>query len=108
MKVYIKGQGEITLGQREFFRQGGEGQIYIKGNTAYKIYIDPAKMLPLGKITELSVITDPNVIRPVHIIEDGAGKPLGFTMPYKKNAVALCQTFTSAWRTRSKITPQQV
>lgn len=53
MKVTVQGQGQVTLLQSDFVAAGGEGSIYCKGTTAYKIYADPKRMLPLGKMTEL-------------------------------------------------------
>ena len=49
MKVTVQGQGQVTLLQSDFVAAGGEGSIYCKGTTAYKIYADPKRMLPLDE-----------------------------------------------------------
>jgi hypothetical protein len=108
MKVYIKGGGEVTLSKSQFIAAGGEGQIYASGNTAYKIYIDQSKMMPAGKIQELSEITDDNVIRPKEIILDQNKKQIGYTMRYVKQTYSLCQLFTKAFKDRNSITHQTI
>ena len=101
MKVFLKGSGEILLDQKHFVASGGEGSVYAKGNTAYKIYTDSARMLPLGKITELSSITDPNIIVPQGILLDPkTGTPIGYTMRFVTGTYPLIQTLTPAFRDR--------
>lgn len=101
MKVIVQGQGEVTLTQREFVASGGEGSIYSKGVTAYKVYTDPSRMLPVGKIAELAAIHDPDVIKPEKVLLDPKGnRPIGYTMRFVSDAVPLCQTFTRAYRDR--------
>lgn len=105
MKVHVKGGGSINLSKNDFVAQGGEGKIYAKGSTAYKIYIDPNRMIPEGKIQELSRITDKNVNKPNKIITDSKGKPIGYTTTFIKKAVPLCSMFPRAYRDRNGITP---
>lgn len=107
MKVIVQGKGPVDLTQNDFLGSGGEGQIYVKGTTAYKIYLDTKKMIPLGKIQELSKITDRNVIRPESIVLDSKQtKPVGYTMRYVNDTYALCQLFTKTFREKNKISPQ--
>lgn len=109
MKLWIQGQNKaVTLTQKDFLGQGGEGAVYVKGSVAYKIYTDPKRMLPTGKIQELRAITDPRVIRPEEILVDQAGVPLGYTMKFVKNTNPLCQIFTRAFREREGITHAQM
>lgn len=108
MKIFVQGQGEVTLTQREFIASGGEGSIYGKGSTAYKLYTDPARMLPLGKITELASITHPNVIKPEHVILDTAQRPAGYTMRFVQDTIPLCQIFTRAFREREGVDHTQM
>jgi serine/threonine protein kinase len=101
MKVIVQGQGEVNLGQNDFVGAGGEGQIFAKGLTAYKVYFDAKRMLPVGKITELSAIRDPNVIKPQGVLLDPKGNnPVGYTMRYLTGTMPLCQIFTRAFRDR--------
>lgn len=105
MQVFIKGTGtKVTLTQREYVAAGGEGTIYTKGGIAYKIYHDPAHMLPIGKIQELSAIQDPRIIRPQQIILDDKGRAIGYTTKFVDNAYTLCQTFPKDFRSRAGMT----
>lgn len=101
MIVHIQGQGPVTLTQRDYVGSGGEGSIYAKGTTAFKVYTDPGRMLPVGKITELAAIRDPNVIKPERVLLDPkTNQPLGYTMRFVGNTMPLCQVFTRAFRER--------
>jgi len=106
MKVYVQGKNSVSLTQKDLLAQGGEGAVYVKNGTAYKVYLDPKKCIPVGKIQELSAITNPNVIKPDDILLDGNNKPIGYTMRFVPNTVALCKTFTKAFKNRNGITPQ--
>lgn len=108
MKVYIKGKGEVDLSQNDFLAQGGQGSVWGKGGIAYKVYTDPAAMIPSAKIHELSVLTDPKIIRPQDILLDRKNNPIGYTMRHLNNTVALCQLFTKGFRDRNAITPEIV
>lgn len=101
MKVTVQGQGQVTLLQSDFVAAGGEGSIYCKGTTAYKIYADPKRMLPLGKMTELAAITDIDVIKPdVVLLDTKSSSPVGYTMRFVPDTMPLCQVFTRAFRER--------
>lgn len=102
-KYFIKGGAEVSLSDRDFVAKGGEGSIFAKGNTAYKIYEDPNKMIPPAKISELSVINNPNVIKPESIIMDSKNKCVGYTMKLVKNTHTLCELFTKAFKKRNNI-----
>ncbi len=108
MKVFIKNKGSRTLTQKQYLAQGGEGTIYVVGNEVYKIYHDPNKMIPTGKIQELSVINDDNVIKPEDILLDQQNNVVGYTMKYVQDTYALCQLFTKAFRERNKLTPDMM
>jgi hypothetical protein len=105
-RYFVQGQGEVQLGRTEFKAQGGEGAVYVKGSTAYKIYADPARCIAQAKIDELSVLVQPNVVRPFHLILDGRNIPVGYTMRYAGKTHSLCQLFPKAFRQRNKITPE--
>ena len=110
MNVYIHGKSNnpISLTQREFVAEGGEGKVFAKGTTGFKIYHDPKKMLPLGKIAELQAIQNPNVNRPKDILLDKVGNPVGYTMTFIKDAWALCQLFPKPFRSRNGVTHQMI
>ncbi len=109
MKVYVKGSSTaVNLSKNDFLASGGEGSVYVKGQVAYKLYTDPKKMIPEGKISELSGISDPNVIRPKDIICDERGRSLGYTMRFISDTLALCQLFPRSFREREGLDHQKV
>lgn len=97
---YKIGSKTINLSNKDLKGSGGEGSVYVRGGSAYKIYHDRKNMLPLGKIQELSVIQDPQVIKPLEVISDVQG-PVGYSMiATPQDACVLCQYFPRAFRTR--------
>lgn len=108
MKIFVKGKGDISLTKRDFLASGGQGDIYIQGDTAFKIYQDPKNMIPLGKIQELSNLKHPNIIKPEQVINSNTtnGPPIGYTMRYVSDTYALCQLFTKSFRDRNGISPK--
>lgn len=108
MKVFIRGKNvEVSLDKRHFLAKGGEGEVYVKSNTAYKI-CEPGKMIPDGKFQELSVLTEPHVIRPEDVLLDTKHQPVGYTMRYVADTSPICQLFTKSFRNRNNVQPDQV
>ena len=105
MDVYVKGQ-KVRLTQAEFKAQGGEGSVYVKGQTAYKVYADPAKMIPAAKVGELSALTLPDIIRPQEVLLNEHRRPIGYTMRSVSDGLVLCRTFPRAFRERMGLTPE--
>jgi len=101
-KYTVKGVGEVNLSQKDFIAKGGQGSVFSKGTIAYKIYEDPSKMLPIGKIQELSVLTLPNIIKPEKLLLDKNNTNVGYTMRFV-NGLPLCQLFTKSFRQRNNI-----
>ena len=108
MKVFVKGGSEIKLSKADFLGSGGEGEVYVKGSTAYKIYHDASKMIPLGKIQELAAIHEPRVIRPDRVLADKRNKPVGYTMRFVPDAWTLCQLFPRSFRDRNNLDHDQI
>lgn len=98
MKVHVKGK-TLSLTKHNYKSEGGEGQIFVKKDLAFKIYFDPQKMISAGKIQELAVLTDPKIIKPEDIIFNN-GTPIGYTMRFIKDAYSFVQTFTKAFKNR--------
>jgi len=105
-RYFLQGKGEIKLSQSDFKAQGGEGSIYVKKSTAYKIYSDPSRTIQPAKIIELSVLTQPNIIRPLEIVLNAKNEPVGYSMRHVDKAYALCQLFPKAFRQRNNLTPE--
>jgi len=112
-KFNIQGRGTIDLTKRNFLAQGGEGSVYVKEQTAYKIYCDdhgkpkPEKMIDTKKIKELSVLTHPNIIKPEDVIVYKK-KEIGYTMKFVKDTYQLCQLFTNAFKKRNNLKPEDM
>ena len=105
-RLFVQGRGTIRLDNTDFKAQGGEGTIFVKGSTAYKIYTDPQKTISPAKIQELSVLTESNIIRPLDLLLDSKNQPIGYSMRYVSKTFPLCQLFTRAFRQRNNLTPQ--
>jgi hypothetical protein len=105
-RYFLQGKGEIKLSQSDFKAQGGEGSIYVKKSTAYKIYADPSRTLHPAKIVELSALTQANIIRPLEIVLNAKNEPVGYSMHHVDRAYALCQLFPKAFRQRNNLTPE--
>jgi len=101
------GKRTVSLSKSDFVASGGEASVYAKGQTAYKIYSDPKKTIQSKKMDELSLITLPNIIRPMEQIFDG-NRVVGYTMRYLPSTYTLCQLFTKAFRDRNGITNNHV
>lgn len=106
MRVSVNGQ-KIELTQRNFVAKGGEAKVYAKGDTAFKIYHDPANMIPEGKIRALGELTDPRIIKPDDIIMQDR-KATGFTMKLLPDATPLCALFTRKFKRRNKVHPKKL
>lgn len=110
MKYKLKNSGiTFSLTSKDWVAEGGEGTIYVRGDTAYKICF-PGKMVPPGKIQELSLLTEPFVIKPENIITDERDKDIGYTMRFLKPAdyLALPTLFTNTFKTREGISDKQI
>ncbi|HYJ48112.1 MAG TPA: hypothetical protein VEV81_15985, partial [Pyrinomonadaceae bacterium] len=103
---FVQGGGEVRLSKADFKAQGGEGAIYVKGSTAYKIYADPLRAIPREKILELSVLTGSNLIRPLDVLLDGKNRTVGYSMRSVEKSYALCQLFPKAFRQRHNLMPE--
>lgn len=107
IKVYVRGKGEVTLDKNNYKADGGEGTIYIKSPTVFKIYHNPSKMIPEAKIAELSALDKDNILKPKDILLDGAknNQIIGFTMDEIKDADSLCVIFNTIYLNDNNISP---
>lgn len=104
MKVTVHGR-QVSLTKRDFVSQGGEGSIYAKTAVAYKIYSDPKRAIPKGKVQELSVLDMPNIIKPEHAVLDTKGRAIGYSMRYVRKTFPLISVFPKSFRDRNGLTP---
>lgn len=85
--------------------QGGQAEVFAIGDTAYKVFKNPAHMPPVGKVQELSVLDPGRVVRPLRMLQDKHGKPVGYSMPFVRDRVPLVQILTLPYRRRNGVTP---
>lgn len=104
----VEGVGKVTITDKDFLGAGGEAQIFVKDNIAYKIYHDKKFVIPADKIKELLAIKATNVLKPEHMVYDPAGVPVGYCMTYKPDTHAICKLFTKAFKTRSSVTNEMI
>ncbi len=103
MKIFVNGKA-INLTQKNYVTKGGEGKIFKRGDTAFKIYEDLQKMIPLAKIGELNQLVHPSIVHPKDPIYNESKHLIGFTMDWLDgNIVALCKLFTNTFRDNNKI-----
>ena len=108
-ELTIQGSGrQVRLNDNDFKASGGQATVYVQGSTAYKVYADPAQMIPPGKIQELHALTLPEIIRPKDVLLDSATTPVGYTMDAVDDAYVLCQLFPRSFRNRTGLTPETV
>ena len=108
MQIFVAGK-KISLSQKDYVTKGGEGSIYRRGDTAFKIYEDLHKMIPPAKIGELSLLDKSNIIRPKDLIHNEKNHEVGFTMDWLgDDVVALCKLFTNTYRDANGIENGQV
>lgn len=98
--------------QSAFVGAGGEANIYHVGSSAVKIYHNPAGMIPVGKMLELSSLKSKggvgNVVVPEHVVYDLKNSPIGFSMQWLGETQYLCRLFANSFKTKNNITDKQV
>lgn len=102
------GKTLVELTQANYKCAGGEGTVYVKHSDAFKIYHDPAKMIPVGKVKELAVLNQPNILSPREVAYDLQGIPVGFVMPFVDDTQYLVRLFTRGFRDKNGITPDTI
>jgi len=107
LSIQVKSKGPIILTDKDYIAAGGEAAVYKKGNTAYKIYHDPSKMISDGKIKELQVITSPTVLKPQDIILHN-NKTIGYIMSFVTNTHPICKLFTKTFRDKNNLEPKDI
>ena len=106
MKVFVKGQGSLTLNKSAFLAKGGQGSVYVLGDRAFKVYNAGTAAMSAGKTRELAAIADRFVITPEALLLDSRrGNTIGYSMPFVQGAFALCQLFPPAFRQRHNLDP---
>lgn len=100
---YLNGQ-EIKVNDRDLLATGGEGCVFTKGKTAYKIYHQGKQVIQAKKLVELANLKHPRILAPEHPLLDDKGKIIGFSMPYRDKTDPLCQYAAQSWRVQNGLT----
>ena len=112
MKVSVQGKGTVILSENDTVGSpGGEGAVFSKGGLAFKIYHDPDKMIPTGKIKELQPLSkNPLILAPIDILlsTKKGHKPVGFTMNLASGTNPLASAFSNSFFTRNNFNSQKV
>jgi len=95
---------QIKLTDKDFLTSGGEGSIYKKNNEIYKVYLQSIDSQYVKKLSMLSVLDKPNIIRPLDILyHNQSSIPVGFSMQYADNSEVLAKLFTTSFQNRNNI-----
>ena len=98
MNDYIVNGKNIKFSNNDFLAKGGQGSVYVKGSTVFKVYTNISEMITRDKISELQNITDRRVIVPKDMIFDKNNNEVGFTMSYTKDTIPLIKLFNTGFR----------
>lgn len=108
IEVVVEGGSKEVLTQQHYKASGGEGTVYQKGGTAYKIMHPGHSVIPHKKLEELNRIQADNVLIPLKYLLDAKGKPVGFTMRYVHDVEFLCKLFNNNFLQRNNLGPNDI
>jgi hypothetical protein len=108
MKIKCNGIN-ITLSDKDFITEGGEGKIYGKDKFIYKIYTDKNKVINPNKIKELSVLDMENIVKPIDLVYNATNNSIvGFTMNWIKNTIPLVKLFSNSYKDVNNVSNEQL
>ncbi len=92
---------EVALTSNNYMASGGQGELYLRDNTVFKLYHDRAELPPERKLSELSSLNCDEIVVPVDQVFDTADTYIGFTARYVEG-IPLVKLFSNAtWRHHS-------
>ncbi len=95
--LHREGGGTVHLPPSAAVAQGGQGTVYIVGNTAYKVVFDPAQALTAARRDALATLGHPAIVRPGRRLFTPEGTPVGHEMPAVDGLPWLSLVPTPAW-----------
>lgn len=98
VRVQVQGGEWLRLSYQELLAEGGEGRVYVRDELAYKLYHDPARVMPAGKLRELAMLDHPAVIRPQALLLDQHQRPLGYCMARVRDGAPLVRLFAQQFQ----------
>ena len=110
MKIFTDSGSSVTLTNKNFLAQGGEGQVFVSGKKAYKIYLDPKKAIDPLKIKELQALTAKStIIRPLGALRNDRKRVIGYEMTkVPKGAITICEFSSRGYQKTEGITLEKV
>lgn len=107
MKIFIKNTGqEVDL--PDTYISGGEGDVYVKDDWAYKIYHDIKKTLNEEKFEELKKLEKSNIIKPENLIYNNKGIAIGYMMKAIPKCFPLSRLVTNDFRNQYNISSDKI
>jgi len=107
MNVFMKyNNKQVTLPQNCV--SGGEGDVYIKDNYAYKIYHAKNKAISEAKFNELKALEKDNIIKPEDLLLDNKGTIIGYAMKAIPKCYSLSRLVTNDFRNQHNIDEQTI
>lgn len=106
--VYTDQGKRLVLTPQMHLATGGEGSVYVQGDTVYKLYLDPVKAQRLrisDKLATLQQLARPGIAAPTGALRDKAGTFVGLTLP-RVDGEALCRLYTNTWQQANQFTPK--
>jgi hypothetical protein len=101
MNVKINNIDTVSLTDKNFITEGGEGKIFGIKDKIYKVYSE--HIIPKEKVKELQILDRPNIIVPIDLLYSENNKFIGFTMQWIKNTVPLVKFFTNSFQQDNNI-----
>ncbi len=98
--VYDEQGNKLVLGPNDHLATGGEGAVYARKNTVFKVYLDPLKARKArlqDKVEVLKRLQHPGIAAPRGALLDKNGAFVGMSFD-RVTGDALCKLFTSSWR----------
>ncbi len=95
----------VSIGKSNLLGRGGEGAVFIDGGDCLKVYWDRDKMVPAGKIKELSALAAENVLAPLDVLLDGPNQ-VGYVMRHATGCLPLPEILPKGWRRANGLTPE--
>jgi hypothetical protein len=96
LQLKVGAKASVTLTPSNFVASGGEGSIYKRGTTTYKVYNQPRNDFE-EKVKLLSALRHPGIIAPQEPLYNKADELVGFTMPFVEGEV-LVRYFSNEFR----------
>ena len=108
LSLRIEHTGDVvSLGPADYLAEGGQGRVFARGDTAFKVYHDASTLPPADKLAFLSRLQAPGLVAPGPRLLDAAGEAVGFCLPLVVGAHPLARAATHAFRQRHNLgTPQ--